>query len=162
MATITDRPGTVDTTPVRDLHDKDKTLVVDRVETNSSPRGVAAPVVHRTRASFVATIALIIGVVAAGAVHRCPGRSRCRAWAFWPRSWVSAAWPRPAGRTWPARETPCSACSSAWPRWCGGARPDRHAVLAQRPDQHRHPGQRVAVGPRSVVVPVLISLPLAA
>lgn len=68
MATITDRSGSVDTTPVRDLHDKDKTLVVDRVETNSSPRGIAVPVVHRTRASAVATMALVIGVVAAGAV----------------------------------------------------------------------------------------------
>lgn len=51
---------------MRDIKDKDKTLTVNQAETTSahSARGVA-PVTHRTRSSFWATISLVLGLAGA-------------------------------------------------------------------------------------------------
>lgn len=64
MATITERTGTIPTTTDRDIKDKDQTLVVDRVDAPVT-RPAAG---HRARGSLLATVALVLGVVAAGAV----------------------------------------------------------------------------------------------
>lgn len=66
MATITDETGTVTTTPMRDIKDKDKTLVNERVSTSApTSRGVATAVSPRSRSSFWATLSLVLGVAAA-------------------------------------------------------------------------------------------------